>query len=537
MINPLWPGHRRAPALRRGGMALLVPAALTLSVALALGLQRLYWPFVVDDAYISLTYARNLGDGLGLVHNQGLRVEGFSNLLWVLLLAPFRTMGFDLPAVAKLGGSLLALGTLGLVSLLASQVAAEPATRRTAAIVCPLLLAASPAFALWSVSGLETPLFAFLILLGLLLLIGDVRRPGRGPRSPWAFAALSLTRPEGFVFSLAALLWLLLLRRFGPPPARPAGGWIARWSLIALAPPAGVTLFRLVYYGQWLPNTVYVKAGGDLLRQSLRGLQYLYRFSNFAGYIVLLPALPWGLGRARRQWPLGLVAFVAAAYLAFIVAAGGDWMPYFRFFAPILPLLFIVLGPAIIDLTQSTKSAASARPSRRLPLFLLAGVLCLAQWLAAFDGLFVSGVGLARRGPAGWIEFIKTNAAPGDIVAVVDAGQIGYETDLRLLDMVGLLDPHIARLNPVRPPRLLDPATGYGYGKWDVDYILAADPAFIQAHVDLPYYRATGGYRSDWLGTDALLGDPRFLARYRLVEVGEDALFVRRDRLIRPEDS
>ena len=40
-----------------------------------------------DDAMISMTYARNLAQGLGPVWNPGERVEGYTNPLWVVFLA------------------------------------------------------------------------------------------------------------------------------------------------------------------------------------------------------------------------------------------------------------------------------------------------------------------------------------------------------------------------------------------------------------------------------------------------------------------
>ena len=43
--------------------------------------------FLCDDAFISFRYARNLLEGHGLVFNPGERVEGYTNLLWVLELA------------------------------------------------------------------------------------------------------------------------------------------------------------------------------------------------------------------------------------------------------------------------------------------------------------------------------------------------------------------------------------------------------------------------------------------------------------------
>lgn len=43
---------------------------------------------VADDAYISFRYLDNWLNGLGLVYNPGERVEGYTNFLWIVLLAP-----------------------------------------------------------------------------------------------------------------------------------------------------------------------------------------------------------------------------------------------------------------------------------------------------------------------------------------------------------------------------------------------------------------------------------------------------------------
>ena len=42
------------------------------------------WPFFSDDAFVSLRYAERLLHGDGLTWTDGERVEGYSNLLWVL---------------------------------------------------------------------------------------------------------------------------------------------------------------------------------------------------------------------------------------------------------------------------------------------------------------------------------------------------------------------------------------------------------------------------------------------------------------------
>jgi arabinofuranosyltransferase len=48
----------------------------------------------IDDAFISYRYARNLVEGHGLVFNIGEYVEGYTNLLWTLLVAAAMSLGF-----------------------------------------------------------------------------------------------------------------------------------------------------------------------------------------------------------------------------------------------------------------------------------------------------------------------------------------------------------------------------------------------------------------------------------------------------------
>src|SRR5436189_992982 len=75
-----------------------------------------YAGWMDDDAFISFRYAQNLAEGNGLVFNPGERVEGYTNFLWVLLLAAGDVLGAA-PDVAAHGWSLLA--TVGLWALVA----------------------------------------------------------------------------------------------------------------------------------------------------------------------------------------------------------------------------------------------------------------------------------------------------------------------------------------------------------------------------------------------------------------------------------
>jgi hypothetical protein len=118
---------------------------------------------VIDDAYISFRYAENLARGQGLVFNVGERVEGYTNFLWVILLAIPARLGLDLVVSSKVLGGVFALATLWTLGTLHPGSGARPRARNLAA---PGLLLTNTAFFLWAVHGLETAMFAFWITLG-----------------------------------------------------------------------------------------------------------------------------------------------------------------------------------------------------------------------------------------------------------------------------------------------------------------------------------------------------------------------------------
>ncbi len=70
----------RRPMVNRVAWGLTV----ILIVGVAFWQRRLVGDFRVDDAYITFSFSKNLAQGLGPVYSSGLRVEGYSNFLWML---------------------------------------------------------------------------------------------------------------------------------------------------------------------------------------------------------------------------------------------------------------------------------------------------------------------------------------------------------------------------------------------------------------------------------------------------------------------
>ena len=131
-------------------------AVILLSIALAIFVWEMRAPTPqIDDAFISYRYAQNWVAGHGLVFNIGERVEGYSNLLWVLLIA----LGVKLGFAAPIFGHWLCVVT-GVLLLLSSYVYTAillPRPARVLAGLAPWVLLSLDCFVSWTSSGLEQP--------------------------------------------------------------------------------------------------------------------------------------------------------------------------------------------------------------------------------------------------------------------------------------------------------------------------------------------------------------------------------------------
>jgi hypothetical protein len=445
-----------------------------------------FWQHVNDDAYITFRYSRFLAIGLGPYFNIGEHVEGYTNFLLMLLMSPvFRFGGEDaVPVAAKAVGVASGFGSLLVVWVLVRSIlGGHEALKRYASAIAAgaaALVAASPAYAVNSTSGLATTLFGFLLILGVTLSIrGQLRGSWCG--AGIAFAGLVLTRPEGaFLFAIAWLGMALAVgwgRRSagepgGAPPERPLAA--VRLLLIDGAIVATVfaahLLFRILAYdGEWLPNTYYAKAGGfwkvaawSYVRDGI--------FAPFFGPIgVGLAALGGALAVRRMRISLALFATaLGGASLPFIT--GSDWMVGWRLLMPYLPVAAcaVAVGWACA-LAQVLPRARWAAPVAIL------GCACVLGWmqhplqakLQETLALRARGYETGHRALAEWLR--GGAAQPGDRIALLDIGMVGYLcVDQPILDISGLTDRFIAK----GEGRLLRK-------RYDPEYILAKKPRFV----------------------------------------------------------
>ncbi|XXF79044.1 hypothetical protein P2318_04635 [Myxococcaceae bacterium GXIMD 01537] len=336
----------RAEAWVTGG---LVVAAM---LALAYHCGYLAVP-IVDDAAISLAYGITFFSGEGFrVTPASQPVEGFSNLLWTLLLGASRPLRLSPEPYAHGLGILFGLLALPLFALWGP--ASTGRRPRWEDALAPWVAALNPTYAYWISSGMETGLQTFLLGLSGFFLLRELRT-GRSAHVGWALGLLCLTRPEGALFTVAAgLVWVVqrAVRRRWPGRQE---AWIAGWLVLLVG---GWMLVRWAYFADFVPNTYYAKRLWDF---NAKG--YLTGFFETYGRLWQLAAaglvlgLAGGAAGARRG---ALVALFLACGVFFAWNSKGDWMREWRFLAPLVPLL----GAAMAVGVSGVRRAAAELTTR-----------------------------------------------------------------------------------------------------------------------------------------------------------------------------
>jgi hypothetical protein len=427
-------------------------------------------PFLQDDAYISFRYVENYLGGDGLVFNRGERVEGYTNFLWIVLLALAAKAGLGLTEAARWLGILFTAGTVVITAMLARHLLANLSRRwlYLGALGAGLWVAVNPALSYWAVAGLETGLFVFLVTLAL-------ERLAAGARLGWALLALAtLTRPEGALVFAVCLGWYLWRE-----PARIARGWVTPLILYA-RPLLPFAAFKLWYYGSLLPNPFYAKTGfAPEYWQS--GAEYLWLHVQHLGLWGVLPlVLLFGLFSTRRDAPQILPAVLWLVYTVYIIAIGGDVLRAHRFFVPVWPGFAVAVIAGIILLLRRFTRRAVAQG------IVLAVVLALAayQWWYPQEYFAQS-----RRLEAGIVDKMRRVAAHMQAtddsafsVAASTIGRLGYELSGHpVIDMLGLTDSTVAK----HPETIPGMKTTWKERHFNAGYVLSRDPDYILFSTDI----------------------------------------------------
>lgn len=431
-----------------------------------------------DDAFISFRYALHLVAGHGLVFNPGERVEGYTNLLYVLLMVPAAWLASPdrlLPIAIALNLLFAAAAVLQLFFFTRERHGGPEAGMAALALaLCPSLWVAVA-------SGLETPL---VLALQVAIWVAVERAAEDRRRQVVLLAVLAvlscLVRADGFIPPALAAVYLAVRGRL-------RGALLVGSTTAATF--AALAAWRLFYYGWPLPNTYYAKVAGALPERIAGALPLLSRVVFTTGMLLPLIALMLGVlvlarrvSRNREPLPaaLSFPVFFAPAWVGYWIYVGGDVF-YERFLLILFPMGIYVL----LDLLRPLHRRAAVATMTILVLFQLAQIDSDPRFRyqpARYDRWVLLGRHLAAH-------------HPGATVAVDAAGKVPYFSGLTAVDMLGLTDAHIAHVEPLPGRELV-----IGHSKQDTDCVLERRPQLIATWIETDLDMKFGLFRTVYEG-------------------------------------
>ena len=438
--------------------------------------------FTQDDAFISYRYVRNLVAGHGLVFNPGERVEGYTNFMWIILLAVFTRLGLDTILASKILGvtsGCIALVLLYKISRLVLQTqyvrtdgrastkarGSEPQGSAASshwlfAAIPPAILASNGAFAYWTISGLETACFIMAVLLSVYCYLS------RGRLMAVAAALATLLRPEGaLVFAIIVVhSFLTKERSFRNCLVQVLGFTLLVTPFLA---------FRISYYRDILPNPFYAKTGLSL-EYVRAGVTYFWLFLKAYGLWGGLLLAPLLLYRRLRPMEKFILLFVYI-YTAYVILVGGDVLRAHRFFLPILPLVYVLFALGIAGLhsflrIRSEHAASVGTAVLVAALSMMTFLLPRAPIKSAREAEIALYDKMAKHADA------LTHSFGRDFtLAASTIGAIGYLADVKVIDMLGLTDRYIAK----HPERIPGISSTWKEKTFNTRYLLSRNPDVI----------------------------------------------------------
>lgn len=486
-----------------------------------------FFTWTTDDAYISFRFAENLATGNGLVFNPGERVEGFSNVLWTLILSAGAWLGVSPVALSKI----LATVALMLIVVVSDSMARRGGMSVVWRLGLAFVVTTDISTVLYSQSGLETISYGLLILC-FAKLVADHFQTDKERTGVILMVSMliAISRPEGVLYPM--VFFGAYLYRVIKGGRRPATSDLWRW--VAFASAAGALLMlRYGYYGDVLPNTYYAKPSGSFGREfPTGGIAYLDRAVRDLGIVWPAFIVLFAFQKKSDSWRRyrSSIGMAVLPLVLFAFYAGGDWMPNSRFLVPIFPLVY-VLGWAVLQ--DWAKKLSKPR---------LAVVVTWLVFLFSFGyqyGIRSSIVRDRNELPYDLMNagdnarplglWLQTRFEPSCRLATKRIGVVPYYSGLVTLDLYGLIDKSIAGW-------IYDAGT-FGsdtVGEKIAEHIFAQHPDLIILHSRTSEPFEPHGKQEEALdlglaGSYELIGEFRFSASYI------NRLFVRSDAVTHEE--
>lgn len=425
---------------------------------------------MLDDTWIHVRFAEHISQGEGLAYNEGVLTAGATSPLWVLLLAiPFKI--FD-PAIMQQVDIAIAMSAIGhVLSVLAITGFGWWATRHAWIGFAGGVLTVLTGRYIWmGLAGMEITTFTALCIMSIWSHMHDIRT-GRalGWQTGIWLALAVLGRPEaGLLAALIGLDALIIV------PLRDCATreeifkrWRASWRGILAVILLGGTLplVNLAISGYPVPNTFRAKSMlGHEMPDLPRALLWMSNVDHGALFIFFATVgTAFLLWQARKQHGISIVwGLWPVLFILGVLFLGKERfvVNHSRYVAPAIPFIALAAVIGVQNIVLTLHRLAVETPyivsipipftlGRWLKKFMFPVGLIAILAITTFDKGIINGWRVANdvrqlrkmHVAAGYWFLDVTD--PGDSIALNDVGAIVHISNLRVIDLEGLVTPEV----------------------------------------------------------------------------------------------
>ncbi|MEO6694929.1 MAG: hypothetical protein ABIY50_09360, partial [Ignavibacteria bacterium] len=459
--------------------------------------------FVQDDAFISFRYVQNFVEGNGLVFNIGERVEGYTNLLWVLILSVFVFLKINIQTISQMLSVIFGVVVLFVTYKLSELIEIRsPSTTvkkvktddtdlisvKLLDLIPSVLLVFSGSFIFWSVSGMESTMFISFCLLGIYFYLKSRNKAELDYKFSIFLVLATLTRPEGLYFFGLIIIHKLF---FTIKDHRKdfLSVFFSKHNLISYSiyviPIILYFLIRYSYYGYLFPNTYYAKTGfSEAYFNS--GIEYFTKFlTTYLFYGIILIAPLYLFKKKENIFEMSLFYFLIVSFIIYTISVGGDVLKQNRFFLPILPLIYILFAKFLSELYFILKGKLNNPKISFSVIILITAAICIYYYssqkeLLSKDIQGENGLVDKMKIAGNWFKNKQQQLGRPLNLAATTIGAVSYfaGSNVNVIDLLGLTDKEIAH-NPKLIPEISEQTIGWKERNYNADYVMSRDPDYI----------------------------------------------------------
>ena len=395
--------------------------------------------FLLDDAFITLTYSKNIALGKGFVYNHPPATFGTTTPLFALIIAALSAIlpWIDIPVIAVFFTTFCWIGIVWLFVIFRNEWQLN---------YWKILVIALVFYVLGWIKflGMEAYLFAFLLTLSVSLFLS-----GRRLLTGFSSGLLFLTRGEGVLVLPAFLLFILIRDK---KEARHVIKTFSKILIGFLLPTLLWFLFAYFNFGAILPNTLAAKQAqgqANFLNTFFMKLVNFWLPLWFKQFEILPTVnLSWlfvlaGFAAALRhsQWLIwiGWIALYILGYSILKVST------YSWYFLPVIFVLNILLSLGFIQIIEFLYKNIKNNTFRFLTISVFATI---SLWTLITPA---PAHGIGHRGDPraesyiNLSQWLNKNTKSDESVAYIEIGYLGYYTNNRIIDLAGLILPDIVQ--------------------------------------------------------------------------------------------